>query len=178
MNKLIFLSFIFLGLIACSPTLTPFSQKLYDDQKWSLEELQKIQFYLSDDIVLYRKVASGETTINNGKIKMVNGEKIEEVIFKKGIPGVLIFMPKADRFAISFDSDTDPKYLIFGPNPKMTSRYVLLGKEWDRNSGQVTYDNQVYETYSGSAFAGLLVNLKRANKLERKSSEVKGRVIQ
>lgn len=86
MNKLIFLSFIFLGLIACSPTLTPFSQKLYDDQKWSLEELQKIQFYLSDDIVLYRKVASGETTIKNGKIKMVNGEKIEEVIFKKGIP--------------------------------------------------------------------------------------------
>ena len=55
---------------------------------------------------------------------------------------------------------------------------MLLGKEWDRNSGQVTYDNQVYETYSGSAFAGLLVNLKRANQLERKSSEVKGRVIQ
>ena len=80
MNKLIFLSFIFLGLIACSPTLTPFSQKLYDDQKWSLEELQKIQFYLSDDIVLYRKVASGETTIKNGKIKMVNGEKIEEIL--------------------------------------------------------------------------------------------------
>ena len=70
MRNIFFLS-SFLGLLltSCSPTLTPFTQKLYEENKWTNDELKQIQFYISDDIVLRRKAENGQTF---GKIKMPN----------------------------------------------------------------------------------------------------------
>jgi hypothetical protein len=164
-------------LISCSPTLTPFTQKLYDEYKWAADDLKRIQFYLSDDIVLRRKVSEGQTQIQNGKIKTIDGEKIEEVIFRAGTPCVFLFSPKEDRFAISFEQSEPPKYLMFGPNPKYGNRYVLLGKEWNRNTGTITYEDTSWYTTSESAYACLLVDLKRATSIERKSEVVKGQRV-
>ena len=92
----IFFLFGFLGLIltSCSPTLTPFTQKLYEENKWTNDELKQIQFYISDDIVLRRKAENGQTTIKEGKIKTINGEKVEEIIFREGTPCLFHFSPK------------------------------------------------------------------------------------
>lgn len=177
MRILIFLS-LFIGLSACSPRLTPFTQEIYDQNRWSEQELQKIQFYLSDDIVLRRQYKGGESTIEGGKIRMVDGREVEEIIFKAGTPGVLLFMPKTDRFAISFESNGEERFLMFGPNPKAGDRYVLLAKDWDRRSGEVSYDGKVYRTSSESAFAHLLINLKRIQRMERESRTVRGRTIE
>jgi hypothetical protein len=168
---------VFLGIISlnsCSPILTPFSQKLYEENKWTEDELKQIQFYLSDAIVLHRKVSEGETKITNGRIKTINGEKVEEVVFRKGTPGVFVFAPKENRLAVSFENGENPKFLIFGPNPKLGERYVLFGKEWNRKSGIVTYDESEYFTTSESAFSGLMVDLQRANRLQRNTRVVKG----
>ena len=43
-----------LMMASCSPNLSTFNQKLYEENQWSEEELKKIQFYLSDDIILTR----------------------------------------------------------------------------------------------------------------------------
>ncbi|NOT37080.1 MAG: hypothetical protein HOP11_06860 [Saprospiraceae bacterium] len=180
MNKLtqIQLGFlVLLSIVSCSPTLTYLSNDMIKDNKWSQEDLKKIQFYLSDDIILTRTISNGESTIESGKIKIKNGKKIDQVIFKKGTPGILMFLPKEDRFAISFDNSSPEKYLIFGPNPKMDSRYALMAKEWDRYSGQVSYNGQIFETASHSAFSALLVNLKRAKKIERNREIAKGNKI-
>lgn len=50
---------------------------------------------------------------------------------------------------------------MFGPNPKYSNRYVLLGKEWNRNSGSITYQDANWYTTTESAYACLLVDLKR-----------------
>lgn len=170
----------FLALIefSCSRVLSPLTQDLIDENKWTEKELTKIQFYLSDQIVLRRKATSGATEIQGGKIKTINGEKIEEIVFEQGTPGVLEFLPKENRFAISFEQGDKPKYLMFGPNPKMGDKYVLLGKEWERNGGQVTYNNEIYYTPSQSAFTCLLIDLKRAKNIERKTIIVKGRKVE
>jgi hypothetical protein len=164
-------------LTSCSPTLTPFTQKLYDDYKWNPDDLKQIQFYLSDDIVLRRKASEGETQIQNGKIKTIDGEKIEELIFKRGTPCVYLFSPKEQRFAISFEQSEPAKYLMFGPNPKYGNRYVLLGKEWNRNSGTVTYQDASWYTTSESAFACLLVDLQHMSSVQRNSQVIKGHKI-
>ncbi|MGB3132580.1 MAG: hypothetical protein WBB26_12945 [Saprospiraceae bacterium] len=175
-------SFFIFGILdlfctSCSPTLTPFTQKLYEDNKWSQEDLKQIQFYLSEDIVLRRRAEDGQTTIENGKIKSVNGEKVEEIIFREGTPCLFHFSPKEDRFAISFEKSDNPKYLMFGPNPKLNNRYALLAKDWERRSGVVTYDGKEYRTSTEAAWACLLVDLKRAHSIQKESKVVKGAKI-
>jgi hypothetical protein len=161
---------------SCSAKLTPFSQRLYDEYNWSERELKKIQFYLSEDIALWREAGAEESKIKNGKIRIKDGRKIEEVLFKKGTPGVLVFSPKENRFAISFDK-RDEQYLMFGPNPKANNRYVLLGKKWDRRQGEITYDGKIYHTSAENAFATLLVDIDAVKQLTISSKTVEGRKV-
>ena len=81
-------------LTSCSPTLSPFTQNLYEDNNWTEGDLRKIQFYLSDDIVLYRELTGGNSEIIEGEIKVVNGRKRDQITFRRGTPGVFLFSPK------------------------------------------------------------------------------------
>ena len=62
---------------------------MHDDYRLSETELQSVQFYLSKDILLYRNLGINESKIFEGKIKIVDGRKVEEIIFPKETPGVL-----------------------------------------------------------------------------------------
>ena len=108
---------------------------------------------------------------------MVNGKQVEEVLIKKGTPGVVIFIPKENRFAVSFESDGDRRFLIFGPNPKNGGRYTLRAKEWKRRQGKVTYEDRTYWTQGESAFASLMVDLKKVRNVSVSSRKAKGRTI-
>ena len=61
----------------------------------SLKALKKIQFYLSNDIVLHRELSGGKSDIVSGEIKMVRGKQIEEVIIKKMGNAVVLLPQKA-----------------------------------------------------------------------------------
>jgi hypothetical protein len=150
---------------------------MYDENHWTHQELGKIQFYLSDDIVLKRRRKEGNSVIEGGRIKVEKGQEIEEVIIPRGTPGVFLFSPKENRLAVSFESGSEKKYLMFGPNPKMGNRYVLLASEWDKNQGKVQYDGSYYWVDSNDAYAGLLVDLKRINKVKVNSRTASGNTI-
>lgn len=156
---------------ACGPSLSPFTQQLYEQNNWTNTDLQRIQFYLSDDLVLYRNFDGGQSTIIEGEIRMVNGQKREEVRFRRGTPGVFLFSPKANRFAVTFETVGEDKYLMFGPNPNWSNRYVLLASNWERNVGEVTYAGQRWFVNSNDAYTSLLVDLERLS-----DYEVNGRV--
>ena len=177
MRVLVYLAFVLLAFSSCSPRLSPFTEKLYEENDWTDDELKKIQFYVSDDIVLHREIRKGKSEIISGEIKVINGKKVEEVVIPKGTPGVLIFKPKEDRFAISFEDGKDDAYLMFGPSPKAGSRYVLLASDWKRRRGKITYEGKTFYTPSRSAYASLMVDLKRIRKVSVKSRKAKGRKI-
>ncbi len=165
-------------MVGCSPVLTPFTQKIYEEYSWDDKDLKRIQFYLSENIVLRRKFNEGESNIQDGIIKTIQGEKIEEIIFRKGTPCIYLFSPKSNRFAISFEFSDPPKYLMFGPNPKYGNRYMLLGKEWDRNSGTITYNGLNWYTTTESAISCLMVDLQKSNVSERNAQVVRGQRVQ
>jgi hypothetical protein len=165
-----------LSMIACGPTYKPFTDNLQHANDWSEAELKHIQFYLSNDIVLRRNLSKGESVIEGGKIRIEEGRRIEEIVIKDGTPGVLLFMPKQDRLAISFESGKD-KFLIFGPHPKWDGRYMLLGSSWDRREGEVTYQGKKYTTSSQSALAGLLVDLNKVSKVTLNRRTAPGRKV-
>ncbi len=167
-----------MGLIAtsCSNKLKYFTQDLYEDFGWTERDLRAIQFYVSEDIVLYKKLSAEEARISKGKIRIVDGSQVEEVIIEQGTPGVFVRSPKQERFAISFEDDAS-KFLMFGPSDKHNGRFVLLGKEWNKRSGKITYGNEVYETSSSSAYAALMVDINKAYKTKYKSRRAGGKRV-
>ena len=52
-----------LALSACGPTLSPFTESLYKKNQWSEAELKRIQFYLSNDIVMRRELTGAKSEI-------------------------------------------------------------------------------------------------------------------
>lgn len=175
-RPLVFLSLTLLLLPSCGPKLSPFTQRLYEDMNWSDAELQRIQFYLSEDLVLQRELRSGSTQIRNGTVKVINGRKVEQVVFKRQTPGIFSFSPKSQRVAISFESDND-NFLVFGPNPKNGDRYTILASDWNRDSGVITYAGREWRVSSADAFASLLIPLKRIREADTKGRVVGGRRI-
>ncbi len=171
------LGFLLITLMAsCGQQLTPFSQRMVEEYNWTNTDLEKVQFYLSDEIVLRRNIGTEDSRIRDGKIKVVDGRKVEEIRFEKGTPGVMIFTPKNNLYAISFDS-SDEKYLMFGPSKKQRGKYVLKAKDWSKNFGKVTYNGKTYTTSASSAYASLLVDIKKAKKVSYKSQTAKGRKL-
>jgi len=162
-------------LSSCN-SLTPFTQDIYTDLDASEEEIKSVQFYLSQDIVLYKTLNTDEAKVEDGKIKLRERQKSQEILIAKGTPGVVVFFPKENRFAVSFDSDAD-KFLVFGPNKRLDDRYTLLGKEWDDGYGEVTYGGEVYTTSTRNAVASLLVNVNKMNKYTVKRKQAGGRKI-
>jgi hypothetical protein len=144
--------------------------------EWDENDLKQIQFFLSSDIVLHRELAEGESVIEDGRITIREGRRVEEIIIPEGTPGILAFMPKINRMAIAFEDGTD-KFLMFGPNPKRNGRYVLLASDWDQREGEVTYNGKKYRTPSTSAYAELLVDLDKMNQVTVKRRKAKGRTI-
>ncbi|MBI1225825.1 MAG: hypothetical protein GC192_11360 [Bacteroidetes bacterium] len=167
-------SVLFLG--ACSNKLSYFTDDLNDRYRWTDDELKKIQFYVSQDIVMKREISGGDREVVSGKIKIEDGRQIEEVVIKKGTPGAFLFSPKVDRFAIGFE-ESNERYLIFGPSPKYSDRFVLLASNWDRRNGEVTYDNKTWKVSSDNAYAALLVDLRKINKVDVNSRVAKGRKV-
>ena len=161
---------------SCGPKLSPFTQRLYEEQNWEENDLRRIQFYLSEDVVLQRELRSGNSQIRNGTVRVINGRDVEQVVFRRNTPGVFIFSPKTERVAISFESDND-NYLVFGPNPKAGNRYTLLARDWERDSGMVSYAGREWRVSSADAFASLLISLKRLRQEERSGRVVGGRKI-
>ncbi len=176
MRNLIFL--LITGFyFSCAPSLKYYTKDLHDDFRWSDSELKKIQFYVSGDIVLWRDVTKGESVISNGKIKMVDGREVEEVIIKRGTKGAFLFSPQKNHYAIGFDATDDTKYLVFGPSEKVNNRYVLLAKDWDKRFGKVTYGDRSYRTSAESAFVYLMVDIDKTSRTKVSSDRPAGRDV-
>lgn len=146
---------------------------MYEEFGWSSSELKSIQFYVSRDIILHKRLSAEEARIYKGKIRIIDGSQVEEVIIEEGTPGVFVHSPKKNRFAISFEDDKS-KFLMFGPNEKQKGRFVLLGKEWDKRWGKVSYGDEIYETSSSSAYASLMVDINKAYKTKYNSRKARG----
>ncbi len=160
---------------ACNK-LSYFTEDLNERYRWTEDELKKIQFYVSQDIVMKREVSGGDREVVSGKIKIEDGRQIEEVVIRKGTPGAYLFSPKENRFAIGFEESND-RYLVFGPSPKYSDRFVLMASDWDRRSGDVSYDNKTWRVSSDNAYAALLVDLRKMNKVDKDTRVAKGRKV-
>ena len=178
MKNLVFgaLAIVVVTMTSCSKNLTYFSDNLQREYNWSQSELERIQFYVSQDIRLVRTSCSGNARIEDGKIKVKDNSRVNEVVIKRGTPGTLVFLPNKNRFAVSFER-SDDYFLMFGPSEKNNGRYTLLAKDWRRNNGIITYGGAEYRTGSESAYAALMVDINKAKNSSVKRTTAKGRTV-
>lgn len=167
---------VVLMMTSCA-SLQPLTDQMIAENKWTDADLQRIQFYLSAPITIQRKLTAESSEIVSGKIRVVNGERIEEVVIPKGTPGVFTFNPVDNRLGISFE-DGDDRYLMFGPNPNRGDKYYLLASDWNNGVGKVQYEGKTWYTTKDSGWAHLLVDLKKIVKQERQQRTAKGRTIE
>jgi hypothetical protein len=172
------LSIFLLALLlsSCSPVLSPLTTQEKTNKKWSDEDLKKIQLYLSDDIVLQRKLASSSTEIISGQVKIVNGEQVEEVILRRGTPGVLVNVAVDGRLGVSFEKD-DAHYLSFVSNPNEGGKYVLAASEWQNKVGKVKYEDKEWYTNPQYRPVYLQIDIKKLNNIQRDQRIVTGRKV-
>lgn len=162
---------LLLLLTSCGPKLSPLTQRVIDDQGWGNAEFERIQFYLSEDLILTRELRAGQTQITKGEVKIINGREVEQIVFPSRTPGVFVFSPKTQRVAVSFES-SDENYLVFGPSPRRGNSYVLLAQDWGNRDGTVTYAGKEWKVSVANAYTSLLIPLKELNK-----RDVNGRVV-
>jgi hypothetical protein len=178
MTKILPLAILCLFLLsACSPRLSPFTQKLYEENNWNQDQLKRIQFYLSDAVTLRRQRTEADAHINDGKVRMEQGRKVEEILIPKGTPGVLSYIPRENRFAISFEEGKSNRTLIFGPDSRGNNRYVLKVVKWKDEKGIIQYDDKNYYIYKSDALALLMIDLKKVRKTQVKTRVAKGNEI-
>ncbi len=173
--------FFFISITSCSnsgPKRKPFTYDFLAETGLKEKNIKYVQFFLDRDIVLYRVLKNGDTHIKDGKVIQKGDKTIEEIVLRRGTPGVVVFMPKSDRLGVCFDPNDNNKYLMFGPSPKNKNRYSLLAEEWDRESGTVTYGSSRWKTPVSSAYATILVEYRNLNRTKHRTVSPEGRTIQ
>jgi hypothetical protein len=176
MKKVILFIGIAAGLASCK-NLVPYTDAMRQNHSWTDDQVKAIQFYVSHDIILRRELTKGSTEIVQGKIKMVDGRKVDEILIKAGTPGIVASIPKENKLKISFEMGDD-KVLSFGVNPNQSERYVLLASEWRNGQGKVHYGTDEYYTDPDAKIAFLMVDLHKIDNTTMTQHVAKGRKVQ
>ena len=177
MMKHIYLGiFVILAFSSCK-NLQPFTETDRKENNWTVSDLQRVQFYVSEDIKLQRKATTESSTIEGGRIEVVNGEKMEIIRIPAGTPGVVEYTTgKDNRLGISFEIGED-RYLMFGPNSSKGNRYYLLASDWKNDVGKVTYEGKIYFTSPESGRSYLMVDMRKMKVISKKEKNLKGRKV-
>ena len=163
MKKILFILTVIVVFSSCGPQLRPFTDRMHYSAGFTESELKRIQFYVSRDIVLQKRVDGSRAKIDGGKIRVIGGERFEEIVIRRNTPGVFAFNADDGNIAISFEGRPNTHFLIFGPSRKRGGEYVLRAAEWNRDFGIVNYNGEQYSTPASSAFANLMVDVRGRN---------------
>ena len=173
-------SLLFLALVtlfSSCKNLVPYTSAMKNKYKWSEENIKKIQFYVSNDVILQRKLTNATTEIVQGKIKTIKGSKVDQITILAGTKGVVTSMPKDNKLMLSFEIGDDHN-LSFGVNPNASDKFVLLASDWNDGMGRIHYAGNEYYSSPDSKYASLLVDLRKIENSEVKQHVAKGRKVQ
>jgi len=172
----IFLFLAIASLLSSCKNLVPYTDAMKKKYNWGENEIKRIQFYVSHDIILHRELVKGSTDIVRGKIKTIHGSKVEEIIIPSGTKGIVTEIPNDKKLLVSFEL-SDDRYLSFGVNPNAGDKYVMLASDWINEMGKVHYAGAEYYTDPDSKYAALLVDLRKIENMQVKQRVAKGRKI-
>jgi len=139
--------------------LTSCQSKIYFtyDLKKKLEEkeldIQKVQFYNSERIILTRTMPHNEAQVSEGEIKFENGKYVEEIIINRETPGAC----RVDNgMVLDISFEAGDKVVHFKRN-KMKNYYELDFERKGDLTARVLYDSLVYTVHPIGEEAKLMI---------------------
>ena len=177
-NRALFiLSIGAITLFSACQSLTPFSNSVRT--KYNLDEakLKKMQFYISDDIMLQRgeKAENAQELDKDGKLVVSTSASLDNITVDGKTPGVCVKVIDGNKIAVSF-FDSDDQYLVFG-DPNNRGKYYLMGADWKNGKGKINFGGKTYYIMPGGAGAYLKFEMKKVKDYKTSSSKAKGRTV-
>ncbi len=161
---------ITVGLFAsCTSEKIAFTSDIQSTYQFSEERLQSIQFYTSDNIILYVSKNNEATRISNGKIIIDASDVKDAIIIPKNTPCILVKKLNENIFLVSFESGAG-RQISFVNNG---STYSIGAKDWANDEGVLKYAGKDYFTMSKETF--LMIKVRKLNHIIRSERTLKGR---
>jgi hypothetical protein len=172
-----YFSIIILAIVlgSCGQKIA-FTNQIKDEFGLDAEnQIKKVQFYISQTIILQRIKQSGsQGTTESGALVTNKNKEEDRITIQAQTPAVFESYGKTGEMIIRFEVGQG-RFLSFNVRQEnATAKYYLVA-EWDMNKGgELTYGNQKYTIQSSAGNAYLMVKLKKLQKTKRKDRVVKG----
>lgn len=164
-----------IALASCG-TKVPFTNQLKDEFGLDAEtRMKRVQFYISQTIILQRVKQSGtQGTAENGVLVTNRNKEEDRVTIQAQTPAVFEGYGKNGEMIIRFEVGQG-RFLTFNVRQESSSSKYYLVANWDMNrGGELTYGNEKYTVQSAAGNAHLMVMLKKLQRTKRKDRVVKG----
>jgi hypothetical protein len=157
--------------LGCAPRHARFTQELRVEQRLTDAEIRRIQFFISNRVVLSREVAdTAEKRVTAGHTLFVrNGKEIEEVEIESLTPG-LVVRSGPDALDVSFAAGSSMRFTPRVEDGYARGAYALAGR-WHWVNGKVDFEGREWDA---SSTADLLFDEERLNELVLKRRVLPG----
>jgi hypothetical protein len=91
--------------------MVPFTHEIRAEHRLTRDDLQELQFYLSDTVTLRREARSIGREIDDGRLELRSGKVIEEVVIEKDTPGVAVAV-NATTVSVSFEEGSAIEFAL------------------------------------------------------------------
>lgn len=162
-------------LFSCGSKV-PFTNQVKDEFGLDAEtQMKKVQFYISQTIILQRIKQSGtQGTAENGVLVTNRSKEEDRITIQAQTPAVFEGYGKNGEMIIRFEVGQG-RFLTFNVRQEGAASKYYLVATWDMNrGGELTYGNEKYTVQSTAGNAYLMVMLKKLQKTKRKDRVVKG----
>lgn len=172
--KYVLVAVLGLTALSCSQRI-PYNDDIRKEYDLTAENLKKVQFYTSSQIILQKSVQSGSQEISQGGKLVVNQNRQEDrLIINPSTKCIFEKYGDKGEVFIRFEVGTG-KTLKFAVRQNQANGKFYLDANWKSDKGgEVQYGNEVYYANSASGNAFLMVSIQKLKRTKRKDRVVKG----
>lgn len=179
MYKLFTYCFILGLLVSSCSSKTYFTSEIRSKVEAKSIDVKELQFYVDNDIELYREVKNDTAKVSSGKIIFSNGKYLQIVTLRANTKGVCTNV-YPNRLNISFE-DGDNKFLTFGVPKNLSTPtmpyelYFSDAKGTLKNT--VLYEGQTYQIKDPKQLPKIQIMKSVVDKKSTKKRNMKGRTV-
>lgn len=160
-------------VVSCAQKI-PYTDQVKEDFDLSPENMTKVQFYTSSNIILEKNQSSGNQGTGSSGELVVNSSKTQNrVIIPTNTRGVFEKIGPNNEVIVRFEVGSG-RVIKFATRATQTSGKYYLVADWKNNGGTMEYGGETFSVSSGGSSAFLQVRLKKLQKTKRKDRVVKG----
>lgn len=173
MKRIILIAFIPFLIASCTQII-PYTDQVREQFDLTPENMMKVQFYTSANIILEKSQSSGNQTTGTSGELVINSSKTQDrIIIPTNTRGVFEKMGDNNEIIVRFEMGSG-RVIKFATRVTQTSGKYYLVADWKNNGGTLEYGNDTYKVGTGGSSAFLQIRLKKMQRVTRKDRIVKG----